>query len=164
MSEDSAVKPVNVIQVFDDELRLVRPKGLAGLRFLRQMQDTYKRMFKVAEPIEEAAKAKDDIRFQVEILSALGELVDDEFLDEVVPAFYQYSTMGLAREEALARIEQKDVSSETMAQLVEAFFFAFKFWAESDDQEALEEAQKKSAAAVAAGEGEKGPKRAKKTT
>jgi hypothetical protein len=136
-------RAANVVVVFGDELRLIRPKGISGLRFMRDVQRLYKKAIDLLGPYEKRTKGKSEIEITSETLGLMIDLMDDDFIDTAIPALYLYSTMGLKKSEVIARIEDEEISSETIAHLFEAFFSAMAYWATSEDPATLEEAQKK---------------------
>lgn len=136
-------RAANVVMVFGDELRLVRPRGISGLRFMRDVQRLYKKAIDLLGPYEKRVKGKSEIEVTSETLGLMIDLMDDDFIDVAIPAMYLYSTMALKKDEAQKRLEDKEISSETIAHLFEAFFSAMAYWATSSDPGAVEEAQKK---------------------
>lgn len=145
MTENGA-KPLNVISLFGEDIRLVRPKGLAGLRFISKAQLVLKRVLEALEPFQAKIGKKSTTELVVtsETLGLMSELLDEEFINEILPAFYMHSTAGMSKDEAMAHIETKEISTEAIAGIFEAFTDAMNFWGVAEDPEALDAAQKKS--------------------
>jgi hypothetical protein len=152
MSNDNGAAPdkvvaSNVIRLLGEDIRLVRPKGLAGLRFITKAQAIFKHVLEELEPYQDKVEGQEEGSLVVtsETLGLMVELMDEEFIDTVIPAFYMYSTMGLSKEEAKEHFETREMSIQAVSEIFQAFVGAMiGHWASSDDPEALDAAQKKS--------------------
>ncbi len=147
--------PSNVIRLLGEDIRLVRPKGLAGLRFITKAQSILKKTMDALEPYQKKVgkKGVSELIVTSETLGLMVELMDEEFIDTILPAFYQYSTMGLSKSEAVEYVESKEMSTQAVSEIFQAFIEAMTgHWGGSGDPEALEAAQKKSKGAKEAAE------------
>ena len=160
MSNDNGAAPgkvaaSNVIRLLGEDIRLVRPKGLAGLRFITKAQSILKKTMDALDPYQKKVgkKGVSELVVTSETLGLMVELMDDEFVDNILPAFYQYSTMGLSKRKAVEYIEGKEMSTQAVSEIFQAFIEAMTgHWGSSSDPEALDAAQKKSKGAKEAAE------------
>lgn len=139
--------PENVVLLFGEEIELVRPKGTAGLRFMPKAHRAYRRLLAVIEQSEETVTGRGTSRYRLadELIGLIDTLITtDEFIEQVLPGLYMWSTRNLDYKQALAYIEQQVISTEATAEIFEAFTKAINFWGVSSDEEALETALKKS--------------------
>lgn len=145
--ETAAQAAENVIKLFGEEIELVRPRGVAGLKFMPKAHRAYRNLLAKIEPAEKAVSAKGSTRYLItgELLGLVDELiVTEEFIEQVLPGMLMYSERELSYKQALDFINKQEISTETTAEIFEAFMRAMNFWGVSSDPEALDVALKKS--------------------
>jgi hypothetical protein len=137
---------MTTIKLGGEELRLVRPKGRAGRKLIVKVQETLRLVSPViaATDLGKSEAVLADMLFDV-----TNQLFTDEklaFEDEILPALYMHSELGLSKEEAMERLEQID---DPPFQILMQYIQAINFWTGITEQEQKEvqEAVKKSRAA-----------------
>jgi hypothetical protein len=147
-----ATGPGSTIELGGEELRLVRPKGRAGRRFIVRIQSTFDVLRPLMEQGDVLAKAKlteeEQTDFAVLLFEIAKRLFLDEdlhFEDEILPGLYVYSHLGLTVEQAKKKLDGLD---ETPSEIVSQYMVAFQYFLSVDreDREAVDEALKKSEA------------------
>ena len=145
------------VTLFGEELELVRPKGMLGLKLLPKIQHVYGKFLKKladtrladagssAGVIDGKTVGKTQIQLMGDMFEVFGLLFEDDDMAEVViPALYMFSTKKMTKKQALNHIETLEITVQGTAGVVDAISTAIGFWSSSEDQEALEEALKKS--------------------
>jgi hypothetical protein len=137
---------MTTIKLGDQELQLVRPKGRAGRKLIVKVQET----LRLVSPVIAASDSGTSEAAMADMLfSVTNQLFTDEklgFEDEILPALYMYSDLGLKEEEALERLDQIE---DPPFQILMQYIKAINFWTgiTEEEQEELDEAAKKSPAA-----------------
>jgi hypothetical protein len=146
--QESAERPAdNIVRLFGEEIELVRPRGVAGLKFMPKAHRAYRSLLNRVEPAEKtlSSKGATEILITGEILSLIDELITtEEFVETVLPGLYMYSTKKLSYKQAIDHINEQEISTQTTGEIFEAFMRAMNFWGVSSDPEALDTALKKS--------------------
>lgn len=146
-------RPSNVIVLGGEELRLVRPKGRAGRRFVVRIQATFDTIVPfMSNPLfqKDENKLTDEERLQgaKALFDLSSKLFLDEnlhFEDEILPGLYVFSELGLTQEQARKKLDTLD---ESPSQITMQYMLAFNYFVSMDqeDREAVDEALKKSEA------------------
>ena len=134
------------VKLFGEEIALVRPMGRRGVMYMQKALVVFQRMLNAMEPAQQrmTAKGVSELVVTAEAAKMVSEYIDDDFLNNVVPGLYMYSEEHLSLKDAQARIDNWKITLEGLIELFQAFVDAMNFWAKSEDQEAFDEATKKS--------------------
>jgi hypothetical protein len=136
-----------------EELRLVRPKGRAGRRFIVRVQSTFDLIAPIYnDPLLKKKESEMTDDEQIELGSKMIKLSNTLFLDEnlhfedeILPGLYQFSELGLSPAEARKKLDTLD---DTPQEIIGQFLIAFQYFisVNREDKEAVDEALEKSEA------------------
>ena len=138
---------MNKVTLFGEEITLVRPAGRKGVMYMQQALKAWKRALEAVESVQGVtfdAGGNPTIGDAAAISTLVSDYIDDNFLDNVLPGIFEYSEQHLSTKQALAKIDKWEVSLEGLAEIFQAFMSAMTYWSAPEDQEALDEAVKKS--------------------
>ena len=153
------------ITLLGRQYTLTKPKGRRGMKIMSDLQTAYQRTLNllaesgIIDADEESLASIGDggrkitsatVKLSASAMGALNSAVlTEDFLNKVVVPLMMSSTEKLTKSQALKRIENFTFEGGVADELFVAHKQAMDFWSgTADDPEALEEALKKSEAAV----------------
>lgn len=144
---------MTVIKLLGREIELVPLRGRKGAKRLQVLQVALDDITSAIQGVGNMAAVLTDDGFDMSKLAIsakamrmMGEVVFvDEFMENVLPVFWECSVDRLTKAKALKIIDDSDFPSDTPSAVMAAILQAIDFWGpDKEEAEELDEAVKKS--------------------